>query len=202
MNALTRNLEAFEAANPEIAAWWANTDFDFAVSLRNQVMTKGFLSERQLAAAQNCVAKRQASVAARAEREANAPTVDVTLIEHAFGKGQQNGLTKPTMRLFASDEQAYRLSLAPAHGRNAGAIYVKRLGDDEYMGKIFQGRFTRVGACSDAAEAAIVDACANPERSAIAYGRAFGSCSCCGRQLTNELSIELGIGPICRAKFF
>lgn len=197
-----RNLEIFEASNPEIAAWWAEayTYSDFAVSLRNQVMTKGFLSERQMAAAQSSAEKMKARAAARAA--APVVAVDVTLIEHAFGKGQQNGLTKPTMRLYANDDEAYIISMAPAHGRNAGALYVKRNSDKEYMGKIFQGRFTRVGACSDTAEAAIVDACAHPERSAIAYGRAFGSCSCCGRTLTNELSIELGIGPICRGKFF
>jgi hypothetical protein len=33
------------------------------------------------------------------------------------------------------------------------------------------------------------------------YGQNTGSCSCCGRELTNSLSIELGIGPICREKF-
>src|SRR6478609_7424279 len=98
-----RNLEAFEAANPAIAAWWqeAYTYSDFAVSLRNQVMTRGFLSDRQMAAAQSSAEK---AVARKAAREA-APVVEVNvdLIEKAFGKGQQNGLTRPKMRLSALD---------------------------------------------------------------------------------------------------
>lgn len=33
------------------------------------------------------------------------------------------------------------------------------------------------------------------------FGALYGTCCNCGRTLTNEESIELGIGPICRAKF-
>jgi hypothetical protein len=42
---------------------------------------------------------------------------------------------------------------------------------------------------------------ADPYAAAKLYGQHTGSCSCCGRELTNALSIELGIGPICREKF-
>jgi hypothetical protein len=42
---------------------------------------------------------------------------------------------------------------------------------------------------------------ADPYAAAKLYGQQTGSCSCCGRELTNALSIELGIGPICREKF-
>lgn len=34
------------------------------------------------------------------------------------------------------------------------------------------------------------------------YGHLTGRCCCCGRELTNETSIELGIGPVCLAKNF
>jgi hypothetical protein len=37
---------------------------------------------------------------------------------------------------------------------------------------------------------------------AQAFGKLYGWCCCCGRRLTNEESIELGIGPICRSKWF
>lgn len=42
---------------------------------------------------------------------------------------------------------------------------------------------------------------ADPYAAAQLYGQNTGTCSCCGRELTNDLSIELGIGPICREKF-
>ena len=34
-----------------------------------------------------------------------------------------------------------------------------------------------------------------------AYGREFGICFVCGRQLENEESVAMGIGPICRERF-
>lgn len=33
------------------------------------------------------------------------------------------------------------------------------------------------------------------------FGKLYGVCCICGRRLTNEASIEAGIGPICREKF-
>lgn len=32
---------------------------------------------------------------------------------------------------------------------------------------------------------------------AIAYGKKFGRCAVCNRELTDEESIERGIGPVC-----
>ena len=37
---------------------------------------------------------------------------------------------------------------------------------------------------------------------AIRYGMEIGSCSNCGRRLTNRISRELGIGPICGGRMF
>lgn len=37
---------------------------------------------------------------------------------------------------------------------------------------------------------------------ALKYGRITGICVCCGRTLTNELSVALGIGPICGGREF
>jgi hypothetical protein len=34
------------------------------------------------------------------------------------------------------------------------------------------------------------------------FGALYGSCICCGRLLTNELSIALGIGPVCGGRQF
>lgn len=34
------------------------------------------------------------------------------------------------------------------------------------------------------------------------YGKRFGCCCMCGRELTNAESVELGIGPVCREKAF
>ena len=40
-----------------------------------------------------------------------------------------------------------------------------------------------------------------PLQAAMKYGKLSGRCCSCGRELTNDGSIELGIGPICAEKF-
>lgn len=37
---------------------------------------------------------------------------------------------------------------------------------------------------------------------AMAHGSLYGQCAACGRLLSNDESIELGIGPVCRDKYF
>jgi hypothetical protein len=37
---------------------------------------------------------------------------------------------------------------------------------------------------------------------AMAFGKLYGTCCVCGRTLTNELSIHLGIGPVCGNREF
>lgn len=41
---------------------------------------------------------------------------------------------------------------------------------------------------------------AGPEMAMRRFGHELGVCGHCGRNLTNDLSIKLGIGPVCRAK--
>lgn len=40
------------------------------------------------------------------------------------------------------------------------------------------------------------------EQAAIRFGQEIGACSNCGRRLTNRISRELGIGPICGGRMF
>lgn len=194
------NLTNFEAANPDIAAWWTGSTFDFAMSLRESVQKFGKLTDNQLAAAQRCVAKFNEAKAKRAAAVANAQDVNVGAVETAFQRGMESGVKRPKIRLL-SGELSFVLSRAPDHGRNAGSLYVIAEGDN-YLGKITEGKFVKSRDCSDKDEAGVIAACADPLNSAVAYGKRFGICSCCGRELSNQESIDLGIGPICRAKYF
>lgn len=40
------------------------------------------------------------------------------------------------------------------------------------------------------------------EETAARFGALYGQCICCLRALDNEESVRLGIGPICREKYF
>ena len=89
------------------------------------------------------------------------------------------------------------------------ALYVTSLTETEvgnygiqpkYLGKICN----RTGMDSrlpDDVKEVLLSAAADPLTAAIRYGRESGNCSCCGRELTDPRSIELGIGPICKDKF-
>ncbi len=89
------------------------------------------------------------------------------------------------------------------------AIYVTSLTETEmgnygpqpkYLGKICN----RAGMDSrlpDDVKELLLSAAADPLTAAIKYGRETGNCSCCGRELTDPRSIEMGIGPICKEKF-
>jgi len=124
----------------------------------------------------------------------NDPAIDVSKIEIAFATAHKNGVKTPKLRL-----GAFMFSRAPDHGKNAGSVYVKQ--GSEYLGKVTAGKFLATRGCGDDRQAQVIEAAANPDAAAKAYGFRTGSCSCCGRELTNAESIRLGIGPICAEKY-
>ena len=194
----TDNWAAFEAAHPAVAAWMvSSTGFEFADSLKNAVIKYGSLSERQLAAAENCVAKRAAAKAAAEERKAAAPEISIAKIEEAIATAKANGLKRPILRL-----ATFKFSPAPESGKNAGAIYVKTAeGEGQYLGKIMGGKLFAVRECTDEQRDTILTVAADPKAAAIAYGKKYGQCCICARELSDPVSVENGIGPICQAKY-
>jgi hypothetical protein len=201
------SVEAFKAAHPEIHAWMveAAPTFGFAASMLDAVAKFGDLTERQLAACQRCVDGRRAKQDERKAREANAQAVDVSRIEKAFATARAKadrpgalGVRVRPLKLQAGD---VTLSIQPgsAGSQWEGMLFVKS--GDQKLGAVKGGRFTRRFGCSDAQEAAVLKACSDPGAAAIAFGKAWGRCAVCARELTNDGSIELGIGPICRDKF-
>jgi hypothetical protein len=123
-------------------------------------------------------------------------TVSVAAIATAFASAREQGIKRPKLRL-----DGFVFSRAPDHGSNAGSIYVTDRASREYLGKVTDGRFYGSRACDDPTRERVVAVASDPHAAAKAYGARTGECSCCGRELTNAESIELGIGPICRDKF-
>ena len=116
----------------------------------------------------------------------------------AIESAQENGLKRISMR-FAD------FIVKPS--KYAGKVYIfsheKELNQwdsysHKYLGWITEND-TNLGEIS--LIEAVENASKNPYEAAKVYGQETGTCSCCGRELTNKLSIELGIGPICREKF-
>lgn len=165
---------------------------DFARSLMAQHHEGKAWSDNQVAAARRMVAKTQAKRAERdAARAADSLHVDLQPIRTMFETARSNGRKRPVYRA-----EGLVINRAPDHGRNPGALYVKDT-NGEYLGKVVDKTYTG----KDTARAALALIAANPLEAAVRYGRLTGTCACCGRELTNALSIELGIGPICRDKW-
>lgn len=193
-------VENWSAANPQAAAWIvAKADrFDFARSMKEALTKYGSLTEAQLATVERLRLQDSERDAQRAQekvsREASAPAVTIEAIETAFQHAFAAQIKNPKLRL-----ADFVFTPAKAHSKNAGAVYVTR--DGAYLGKIAAGKFMRSFECDAVIETEVVKVASDPRQAAIAYGQKFGSCSCCGRELTNPESIALGIGPVCASKF-
>jgi Family of unknown function (DUF6011) len=197
-----QNLAAFAKAHKAEHAWMVTQapSFEFARAMLEAVIKFGDLTEKQMAAVQKCVARAQTRVTERAAREAAAPAVDVSKIEAAFARARQGaaddreGIKWLSLRL-----DTFKFSDAPARDPWPAAIFVKE--GEAKLGRIVGGKFICSRVCDDATQARVLAAIADPAAAAIAFGQRTGSCSVCGRELTNAESRKLGIGPICAEKF-
>lgn len=198
-------IEAFKAEHPAIWEWMQGNTFSFAISLAEALNKYGYLTDNQEAAAYRCIAKRDAArataAAEQAARTAAAPAVSTTKLEEAFERARTAPIpSRATRKAPILRVAGLRFTNAKETSANPGAIYVTR-SDRTYLGKIIAGKFQRVRDCSEDEAANVVKVCEDPKAAAVAYGFATGSCSVCGRELTDPESIQNGIGPVCATRW-
>jgi len=159
------------------------------------------LTDGQMAVIVKGMARSAQWAAERVQKQAEqAVALDVTAIRAALQTRK-----KITIALFT-------FSLAPSHGNNPGAIYVKDNG--QYVGKIARDASTFApGRDFDQSRLpALVEAMADPAKAVKADAARRAKmlledptmsipCGCCGLTLTNPESIARGIGPICAGKW-
>jgi len=182
------------------------TASSFAESLWDGFQRYGSLTDRQLAAVTKIVeqdkARQSEREAARQAQAAAAPSMageGFTKLVDSFKHAKAAGLKYPKIRI-----AEFVISMASDTSKNPGCLYIKSGNGFEapYMGKVTpEGRFLKGRDCTPEQEARIVQIGQDPLAEAVAHGKKTGRCSCCGAELTNALSISLGIGPICREKF-
>lgn len=156
----------------EISSWNS-----FAASLVQQSATRG-LTQRQIDAAERMLGQR-----------AKSGKVDLTHIMDMF---EYQGSKRAKF---------YADGLVISTSRYPNVLYVVEIDNDVYQGKIDNGEFKAVADANPTTITRLQNIAKDPLAAAVAYGKATGICSCCGRELTNAVSIELGIGPICRNKW-
>lgn len=185
--------EAFHAANADLIAGLAKEAHwsDFARSLIDSFNERGTLSEKQIEAGKHHLARIAENRAKKAkEADAKSGDVEMSAIQALFATAQASGLKRPKFYV-----GSLKISLAPASGKNAGALYVTD--GDDYQGKIFGNAYTAVRSAKPETLEVLREIAKNPGEAARMYGQTTGICCCCGAELTNAQSKAAGIGPIC-----
>lgn len=202
-----RRLQRFEHEHPGAATWMraaAARGFGFASDMLAKVARGEPLTDNMMAAVLRCMAQDAQRAEQRAQEKLQAElrsepvhSVNLEAVEQAFGRALQAGIRSPKLTL-----DGFTLSPAKATSQNAGAIYVKqgREYDGTYLGKVLRGAFQPSRDCDDETKAKVLAAMADPLASAVAYGKKFGRCAVCMRELSDPESIERGIGPICASR--
>jgi hypothetical protein len=193
----------WQTANPAEATWLVDTAarWPLAASLLEAVQKYGDLTEKQLAVVRNGMARDAARAEARAVAVTEAPAVDTAGIDRlkaAFDVAAANSAARGLKLSPRITIDGVTISPAKATSANAGALYVKSGG--EYLGKIKEGRFMAVGACTTEQKDKILSFIADPQEAAKVYGQTTGTCCICNATLKSEWK-HRGIGPVCAEKW-
>lgn len=186
------NHAEFVAQNGELIAYLgkASSWSSFAADLLAKINDGSTLSEGQLQAVRNMMAKSAAKI--EAIKASKRGEVDIAGITALFDRATSNAVKSPIFRC-----AEITISKAKEHSKNPGSLYVKSTVDGRYLGKITNGQFEG----SYDATAATLDqlraVAANPADEAIRYAREFKRCGCCGKGLRNPVSVLAVIGPTC-----
>ena len=195
------NVALFKLIHPELVEYLekkvaevdtSGSSFDFPQAMLTAIGTYGSLTDRQREAVERIMARD-----VERARPRQAPSLlDATTIQAAFDRSiraaEADGEGIKWLRI-----RAEGLTFSPAT-RFPGTIYVKE--GQTYLGKIVEGKFHRTRECTDEQTAKVAEVAKDPAAAARAYGLRTGSCSICGRELTNADSRARGIGPICAGR--
>ena len=122
----------------------------------------------------------------------------------ALAQARAHGIRRPVVRMVHGGYPHQVKFKYMTTGSNAGGIWVTF--DDQLVGKIdcngICTAYNNPYIFNDDFLQIITDWNDNFEAEVSAQGVESGQCMCCGLPLTNELSMRLGIGPICREKYF
>lgn len=174
--------------------------FGFARSMAEAITQHGSWTPGQLDAIRKCIARDEVRKKEREAVEATAPRLTGAGFERmlaTFANAKASGLKWPKLRI-----GEFTFALAGEHSKYAGkALFVKHV-EHGYQGRIdLEGRWFPSRECGPDQDRAIRTICSDPLGAAVLHGKQTGHCACCGLELTNEESVRLGIGPICRGKW-
>jgi hypothetical protein len=185
--------------------------FDFPQKLLDAIQKFGGLSEREDGGGQLATVRRLMvrDAAREAERQAAKKDVDASKITAAFELARQKAnrpgalgiWTRPLPLTSSAATGTQTIVFQAGKGKWEGWLFVEEHGTGLKLGNIRDGKFSAKFHCTPAHEAAVLEVASDPSTAAKAFGKAWSCCCVCGRTLTNDGSIEAGIGPICAERF-
>lgn len=129
-------------------------------------------------------------------------TQDASNILGSLVEASVQGIKRPMLRLRSESGAKVNIKFM-TKGKNAGGAWVMVNGD--LFGKIDdQGQFDCYEKNAQSRSdwmSWIAEVNANVHQAISQYGKQTGSCGCCGRTLTDPISVRLGIGPICLDRY-
>jgi hypothetical protein len=179
---------------------------EFARSLIAQLRERGSLSEKQWWHFDRL--HKAATVSDTPQRFSRIAGMFSNAEKDAHGDGE--GLKCPRLHLVTENGFAFRIHKSQS-GKHAGTYQVKehRKGDmynAHWFGRIDANGDWQPNSFSNHTETDSVLATlkavdSDPLTAVKVQGQRTGNCCMCGRELTNALSRQLGIGPICRTRW-
>jgi len=178
---------AFKAEHPDEHAWLLSRDLDFAHSLLDSISKFGSLTDNQLRGLRAWMSR---DVERAAAKQAAQSDKSVIRLERLHETMQRHA------KFYAG-----RLTLSRKNADQL--IWIKLEGQERVVGKIDNAVLTlwnRPGADLDYVRDMLAEFNADPLAAAKKYGKLSGRCCVCGHDLTNDESIDAGIGPVCAGR--
>jgi hypothetical protein len=147
--------------------------------------------------------------AVRDQRVAAAPAADVSKLEAAFATARERAERTGQMGVFVKPLKltANGISVSISPGKPGskwdGYLFARDAMDDAQhkLGMFKDGTFIADRNATPAQQAAVLACATDPHAAVMAYAKAWSRCGVCGHTLLNDVSIEAGMGPVCRGKF-
>ena len=179
---------AWREEHADVVRWVNAHDgrFEFATSISNALAQYGTLTPGQVSAVRRCIERDNERKQAQSKEQASNPQVS-----------RLHDVMQRHAKFYAGD-----VTLSRRNGDQL--VWIKHANAEKVIGKIDNGTLTlwnRPGVDMDSVRSLLDEFEGAPLQAAMKYGRLSGRCCSCGRDLTNEGSVEAGIGPICATKF-
>lgn len=182
--------ERLEAALADGVLRWS----DFYDSLLSQYRRKGDLSDKQCACIERALDRASKPYVPETEDLGNFEGV-INLFDTA-----KSHLKYPKIRLTAGDNPVV-LAVAGERAKYPGTINVSDggpWGDNVWYGRINrEGKLEKSRSTTFEVIAVLKALAKDPAKVAEAYGKKYGYCCFCARELTDDRSVAAGYGPVC-----